>query len=87
MLMVSWLNFCAFNILGDLAFGEPFHAFQSGKQHPWVSSMFINVKAGNVLEVVGFYLGAGFFKVLGLFPAVKHAIEDNVKFTREKLEL
>lgn len=29
--MVSWFNFCTFDIIGDLSFGEPFGCLQEGK--------------------------------------------------------
>jgi cytochrome P450 len=30
--MVSWFNFCTFDIIGDLSFGEPFGCLEEGKQ-------------------------------------------------------
>jgi len=29
--MVSWFNFCTFDIIGDLSFGEPFGCLREGK--------------------------------------------------------
>jgi cytochrome P450 len=30
--MVSWYNFCTFDIIGDLSFGEPFGCLEEGKE-------------------------------------------------------
>jgi cytochrome P450 len=32
--LVDWLNFTTFDIIGDLAFGEPFGCLESGKSQP-----------------------------------------------------
>ncbi|KAK1955894.1 cytochrome P450 [Colletotrichum sublineola] len=43
--MVSWYNYTTFDIIGDLAFGEPFGCLEKSDFHPWVSSMFGNLLA------------------------------------------
>ncbi|KAK1963763.1 cytochrome P450 [Colletotrichum sublineola] len=42
--MVAWYNFTTFDIIGDLAFGEPFGCLDRSDYHPWISFMFGNVK-------------------------------------------
>ncbi|KAK3984527.1 cytochrome P450 [Cladorrhinum sp. PSN332] len=42
--IVSWYNFTTFDLIGDLAFGEPFGCLESGGYHPWVAMVFSNVK-------------------------------------------
>ncbi|KAF2095599.1 averantin oxidoreductase, partial [Rhizodiscina lignyota] len=44
--LVNWLNFTTFDIIGDLAFGEPFGCLDAGKFIEWVSLIFETVKAG-----------------------------------------
>ncbi|WQF84543.1 Putative cytochrome P450 [Colletotrichum destructivum] len=44
--MVSWYNWTTFDIIGDLAFGEPFNCLDDSDYHPWVKLIFDNVKAG-----------------------------------------
>ncbi|GKT40464.1 trichothecene C-15 hydroxylase [Colletotrichum spaethianum] len=44
--MVSWYNWTTFDIIGDLAFGEPFHCLDESDYHPWVKMIFDGVKAG-----------------------------------------
>ncbi|KAM5361367.1 hypothetical protein ACJZ2D_013137 [Fusarium nematophilum] len=43
--MTSWFNFATFDLIGDLAFGEPFGCLDSGGYHPWVRLIFESVKA------------------------------------------
>lgn len=43
--MVKWYNFTTFDLIGDLAFGEPFGCLDNDEYHPWVSMMFTSVKA------------------------------------------
>ncbi|KAJ9622840.1 hypothetical protein H2204_011449 [Knufia peltigerae] len=38
--MVQWYNFTTFDIIGDLAFGEPFGCLEAGVYHPWVATIF-----------------------------------------------
>lgn len=42
--MVRWFNFTTFDIIGDLAFGEPFDCLQNSDYHPWVSLIFQSIK-------------------------------------------
>ncbi|KXH69073.1 cytochrome P450 [Colletotrichum salicis] len=44
--MVSWYNWTTFDIIGDLAFGEPFGCLENSDYHPWVSIIFDNIHAG-----------------------------------------
>ncbi|KAJ5646710.1 trichothecene C-15 hydroxylase [Penicillium lividum] len=35
----KWFNLITFDVIGDLAFGEPFGNVDSGDYHPWVRTM------------------------------------------------
>ncbi|KAL6806352.1 cytochrome P450 [Trichoderma sp. SZMC 28013] len=51
--MTSWYNWATFDIIGDLAFGEPFGCLQNSDYHPWVSLLFTRIRtsaANNVLR-------------------------------------
>lgn len=41
--MVDWFNFCTFDVIGDLAFGEPFGCLESSNYHPWVALLFASL--------------------------------------------
>ncbi|CAI6258750.1 unnamed protein product [Periconia digitata] len=47
--MVSWFNFCTFDIIGDLSFGEPFGCLEEGEGSEsanWVVLVYESIKAG-----------------------------------------
>ncbi|QPC65684.1 hypothetical protein HYE67_007915 [Fusarium culmorum] len=40
----KWFNFATFDIVGDLAFGEPFGCLEDATYHPWVDLIFQSMK-------------------------------------------
>jgi len=51
--IVSWLNFMSFDLIGDLAFGEPFDCLSESGYHPWVAMIFAHVKTSAYSNVMG----------------------------------
>lgn len=51
--IVSWLNWMSFDLIGDLAFGEPFGCLSSSDYHPWVAMIFAHVKTSAYVNVMG----------------------------------
>jgi cytochrome P450 len=49
------LNFLTFDIIGDLAFGEPFGCLQGSEYHPWVETVFKSIKTGAFLRALSVY--------------------------------
>lgn len=50
--MSKWLNWTTFDIIGDLAFGEPFGCLETGNYHPWVSLIFNTVQAVSIMGAI-----------------------------------
>ncbi|CZR50242.1 related to isotrichodermin C-15 hydroxylase (cytochrome P-450 monooxygenase CYP65A1) [Phialocephala subalpina] len=50
--IAAWLNFASFDIIGDLTFGESFHALEKGEDHWWMSTIFNGFKIGVMLPAV-----------------------------------
>jgi len=42
--LTAWFNYTTFDLVGDLAFGEPFNCLKNSTYHPWISLIFNNVK-------------------------------------------
>ncbi|KAM5352896.1 hypothetical protein ACJ41O_005618 [Fusarium nematophilum] len=42
--MTAWYNWVTFDMIGDLAFGEPFGCLQETRYHPWVKLIFQNIQ-------------------------------------------
>lgn len=50
--MVQWYNFATFDLIGDLAFGEPFGCLEKGGYHPWVKMIFESVKVLAIRQII-----------------------------------
>lgn len=50
--MVSWFNFVAFDIIGDLTMGESFNCLEASGLHPWVQILFKHFKSAVFVSVV-----------------------------------
>ncbi|TEA10390.1 Cytochrome P450 monooxygenase aclL [Colletotrichum sidae] len=48
--MNSWYNFATFDIIGDLAFGEPFYCLRDATWHWWLHAVFDIFQAGTYLR-------------------------------------
>jgi cytochrome P450 len=48
--MVAWYNWTTFDLIGDLAFGEPFGCLQESSYHAWVSMIFESIKVGTWVQ-------------------------------------
>ena len=53
--IAAWYNWITFDIIGDLAFGEPFGCLEASDYHPWVRTIFDAVRAGVVIQLLGHY--------------------------------
>ncbi|KAL1793786.1 hypothetical protein ACET3X_008768 [Alternaria dauci] len=42
--MLKWYNFTTFDIIGDLAFGEPFHCLEDSDYHPFIAMIFVGIR-------------------------------------------
>ncbi|KAJ5774355.1 Cytochrome monooxygenase lcsI [Penicillium paradoxum] len=73
--MSRWYNFTTFDIIGDLAFGEPFDCLRESQYHPWVKMTFASVKVGALSRPLLVYPF--------LAPLVKSLIPSNFRNMRE----
>ncbi|KAJ5908632.1 Cytochrome monooxygenase lcsI [Penicillium taxi] len=53
--MTQWYNFTTFDIIGDLAFGEPFDCLRDKLYHPWVKTTFTSSKAAMIQRPLAMY--------------------------------
>lgn len=53
--LTRWLNFTTFDLIGDLAFGEPFDCLSNNQYHWWVLNILDAVKASAYLKIFWFY--------------------------------
>ncbi|EON67359.1 hypothetical protein W97_06612 [Coniosporium apollinis CBS 100218] len=87
--LVNWLNFTTFDIIGDLAFGEPFGCLSAGKFQEWVALIFETVKVGAIEQATRRFATAGSPLqnfLLGLIPKEVRARRTNhLEQSREKV--
>lgn len=53
--IASWYTFTAFDLIGDLAFGESFGCLDTSTYHPWVALAFESLKSLAFLTEIGRY--------------------------------
>ncbi|KAJ0269092.1 hypothetical protein COL940_012771 [Colletotrichum noveboracense] len=53
--LMAWYNFTTFDIIGDLAFGEPFGCLERSDYHPWIRTIFISARLGTVVQIANHY--------------------------------
>jgi cytochrome P450 len=55
--MTRWFNYFTFDVIGELAFGDPFYSLEKSNYHPWVAMIFQGIKGiGLVLFFVNYPL-------------------------------
>ena len=86
--MAAWLNFASFDIIGDLKFGESFHAMENGEYHWWMATIFKNLKLGVLVRTAKGYLPAPFgtwlYSALEKVPAIARIRAKYRSFIRDK---
>ncbi|ETS83892.1 hypothetical protein PFICI_05768 [Pestalotiopsis fici W106-1] len=48
--VVNWYNYTTFDVIGDLAFGEPFGCLETSNYHYWVSMIFEQLPQAQILS-------------------------------------
>lgn len=76
--MTKWYNYTTFDIIGELAFADPFNSLANSNYHPWVALIFSSIKAGGIKMFLDHYW---FLKPLILLVFGK---DDIRKFTESR---
>lgn len=53
--IVKWYNFCVFDIIGDLAFGESFGCLDRQEYHSWIATIIHHFKAAVLMSACRYY--------------------------------
>ncbi|CAG7974547.1 unnamed protein product [Penicillium salamii] len=81
----DWYNFTTFDIIGDLAFGEPFGCLQGSDLDGWIKGIFDAGRLGILLQTLSFF---PLLKraLISMAPAsMKDAHEKHMRLTQEKM--
>ncbi|KAF2466013.1 cytochrome P450 [Lindgomyces ingoldianus] len=77
--MVSWFNFCTFDIIGDLSFGEPFGCLEEGEggeSANWVVLIYESIKAGALEQATRRFATPGSWTQLFLLWCIPSVIRE-----------
>lgn len=55
IVLSDWYNYTTFDIIGDLAFGEPFGCLKGSTYDGWIKNIFQSGRAGTLLQALSFY--------------------------------
>ncbi|KAJ5299778.1 hypothetical protein N7476_011335 [Penicillium atrosanguineum] len=84
--MVSWYNFTTFDIIGDLAFGEPFDCLKNSTYHQWVNIVISSTKFGAYTNVARRFPG---WKTLSKLITPRKVFDQrnlHLQLTKEKVQ-
>ena len=82
----AWLNWATFDIIGDLAFGEPFGCLEAGEYHPWVALVFDNVVAVSIMTSIRQFPWVDAVLQLMVAGLMNKAIKHHQALTIEKVD-
>ncbi|KAI1501223.1 cytochrome P450 [Biscogniauxia marginata] len=87
--IVRWLNFTAFDIIGDLSFGDSFHSLEDNDYHPWILTLFQSIKGEGPNRIAKAYplLGALFMKWIYRGEIAKSAQNREYSVTKAKARM
>ncbi|KAL6237522.1 putative sterigmatocystin biosynthesis P450 monooxygenase stcF [Aspergillus navahoensis] len=83
--MTVWFNWATFDIIGDLAFGEPFGCLERMETHPWIASIQGNVKSIPILNALRRYRLDRVLEFLAP-PRLLEMRRRNAQFAAEKVD-
>jgi len=83
--IVSTFNWLTFDIIGDLAFGESFHATETRKEHPWFALFWTTIKRGAIFSMAMSIPFAPLL-MLPLGPFLLKGAKDLFGYTRIKVQ-
>ena len=86
--LVRWYNFTTFDLIGDLAFGEPFGSLERGAYHPWISTLLQGIRFGSRIARVARAwpaLGLLLRLVIRLVPSIGAAGKRHRAYSRDKV--
>lgn len=85
VVLSDWYNYTTFDIIGDLAFGEPFGCLQGSDLDGWIKGIFNAGRMGILLQTLSFYPLVK-RAVIAMAPqSMKQGREKHKKLTRQKM--
>ncbi|KAF7857990.1 hypothetical protein EAF04_009346 [Stromatinia cepivora] len=80
----QWYNYTTFDLIGDLAFGEPFDCVKTGQTHPWIELIFKVLEVSTLVNEARKYPIIGAIVIFFIPRGMRDRFEQHKKFAREK---
>lgn len=84
--MLNWFNFTTFDVIGDLAFGEPFGCLQNNEYHSWITQIFQGIVSNPWLQFGVYYRIENLVKWFVIPKQLMQARLRNYKLASEKMD-
>ncbi|KAH7309150.1 cytochrome P450 [Stachybotrys elegans] len=81
--MAQWFTYTTFDIIGHLAFGEPFGCLESGGYHPWVAMLFDLLRIATLGQVFRRHWYLTPLAAVVLPRRIIQSIQNHFKLSRE----
>jgi cytochrome P450 len=81
----DWYNYTTFDIIGDLAFGEPFGCLETSAYHAWVKGIMNSGRFSTMLQSLSFYPSFRNLLLHMIPKSLRDAHETHKRLTREKM--
>jgi cytochrome P450 len=81
--MTKWYNLITFDIIGDLAFGEPFDGLKNTRLHSWVATTFQVFKMSSLIRSLTLYPLTRKAVMLVMPRSILHAREAHAAYTKK----
>jgi cytochrome P450 len=83
--IVQWFAYIAFDLVGDLAFGETFGSLQASELHPWIGLIFSSIKAATYSVSLSYYPGLSWLFGLAVPKSVMKQMQEHWEFSNDKI--
>jgi len=82
--MATCVQFFAFDVIGDLAFAEPFGCLEQSKHHPWIEFVFEAIIMQTMMRTLDYYPFFKRFSKMMISQAAQNGFKAHVAFIKEK---
>lgn len=84
--IAPWFQFIAFDIFGDLGFGESFNCLEHARYHPWIKLLFNSVKTASFVASARYYPLIDSLLMKCIPPSLKKMQEDHYQHIVAKVQ-
>jgi cytochrome P450 len=81
-----WFNFAAFDIFGDLGFGESFGCLENSRYHPWIALLFNSVKAASFVAATRYFPWIEYLLMKCIPPSLRKMQRDHYQQIVDKVQ-